>query len=79
MAFILGAAAAFAFAGYEIYCMTRKETVEFTHIPANMVSRTYGDDVYYVEDTNEFVVLSRDGYIRTYFNPDRGKAYFDKQ
>ena len=38
-----------------------------------------GDDVYYVEDTNEFVVLSRDGYIRTYFNPDRGKAYFDKQ
>ena len=38
-----------------------------------------GDDVYYVEDTNEFVVMSRDGYIRTYFNPDRGKAYFDKQ
>ncbi len=38
-----------------------------------------GDDVFYVEDTNEFVVLSTDGYIRTYFNPDRGKAYFDKQ
>ena len=38
-----------------------------------------GDDVYYVEDANEFVVMSRDGYIRTYFNPDRGKAYFDKQ
>ena len=46
--FTLGAAAAFAFAGYEIYCMTRKETVEFTHMPANMVSRTYGDEVYYV-------------------------------
>ena len=26
-----------------------------------------GDDVYYVEDTNEFVVVSTDGYIRTYF------------
>ncbi len=38
-----------------------------------------GDDVYYIEDTNEFVVLSTDGYIRTYFNPDNGKAYFDRQ
>ena len=38
-----------------------------------------GDDVYYVADTNEFVVLSTDGYIRTYFCPDKGKAYFDKQ
>ena len=46
--FTLGAVVAFAFAGYEIYCMTRKDTVEFTHMPANMVSRTYGDDVDYV-------------------------------
>ena len=38
-----------------------------------------GDMVYYVEDTNEFVVLSTDGYIRTYFYPDSGKRYFDKQ
>ncbi len=38
-----------------------------------------GDDVYYIEATNEFVVVSTDGYIRTYFLPDRGKAYFDKQ
>lgn len=38
-----------------------------------------GDDVYYVESTNEFVVLSTDGYIRTYFKPDSGKKYFDKQ
>ena len=38
-----------------------------------------GDDVYYVEETNEFVVLSTDGYIRTYFLPDAGKAYFDRQ
>lgn len=38
-----------------------------------------GDDVYYLEDTNDFVIVSRDGYIRTYFRPDRGKAYYDKQ
>ena len=38
-----------------------------------------GDYLYYVEDTNEFVVLSRDGYIRTYFCPDSGRRYFDKQ
>ena len=38
-----------------------------------------GDYIYYLEDTNEFVVLSTDGYIRTYFNPSSGKAYFDRQ
>ena len=38
-----------------------------------------GDDVYYLEETNEFVVVSTDGYIRTYFCPDSGKKYFDKQ
>lgn len=38
-----------------------------------------GDDVYYVEATNEFVVISTDGFIRTYFLPDAGKKYFDKQ
>ena len=38
-----------------------------------------GDDVYYKEETNEFVVISKDGFIRTYFCPDSGKKYFDKQ
>ena len=38
-----------------------------------------GDDVYYIEETNEFVVISTDGFIRTYFCPDSGKRYFDKQ
>ncbi len=38
-----------------------------------------GDHVYYVEDTNEFAILSPDGYIRTYFLPSAGKAYFDRQ
>ncbi len=38
-----------------------------------------GDDVYYIEETNEFVVVSVDGYIRTYFLPGSGKKYYDKQ
>lgn len=38
-----------------------------------------GDDVYYLEDTNEFVVVSTDGYIRTYFEPEDGLEYFEKQ
>ena len=38
-----------------------------------------GHDVYYIEATNEFVVVSTDGYIRTYFCPNVGKAYFDRQ
>lgn len=38
-----------------------------------------GDDVYYLEATNEFVIVSTDGYIRTYFCPNDGKDYFDRQ
>ncbi len=38
-----------------------------------------GDDIYYIEATNEFVVVSTDGYIRTYFNPSGGKKYYDRQ
>ena len=38
-----------------------------------------GDDVYYLEDTNEFVIVSQDGYIRTYFNPSDGIKYYNRQ
>ena len=38
-----------------------------------------GDDVYFVEKTGEFVVLSTDGYIRTYFRPRNGIKYFNRQ
>ena len=37
-----------------------------------------GDDVYYLERTNEFVVVSVDGYIRTYFCPEDGIDYFHR-
>ncbi len=38
-----------------------------------------GDDIYYLEDTNEFVVVSGDGYIRTYFEPSSGMSYYERQ
>lgn len=36
-----------------------------------------GDDVYFLEDTGEFVVVSPQGYIRTYFITDRD--YYNRQ
>ncbi len=38
-----------------------------------------GDGVYYIEQSNEFVILSTDGYIRTYFKPSGGIDYFNRQ
>lgn len=38
-----------------------------------------GDDVYYIESTNDFVIVSTDGYIRTYFRPNSGVEYYNRQ
>lgn len=38
-----------------------------------------GDDVYYLEASNEFIVVSTDGYIRTYYYPSDGIDYFNRQ
>ena len=38
-----------------------------------------GDDVYYLVSTNELVIVSTDGYIRTYFKPDDGIKYYNRQ
>lgn len=38
-----------------------------------------GDYVYYIESTNEFVIISTDGYLRTYFKPNDGIDYFNRQ
>ena len=38
-----------------------------------------GDDVYYLEATNELVVVSTDGYIRTYFKPSDGINYYNRK
>ena len=37
------------------------------------------DIVYYVEETNELVIVSEDGYIRTYFEPSDGIRYYNRQ
>ncbi len=37
------------------------------------------DHIYFIEETNEFVVLSQDGYIRTYYIADGGIDYFNRQ
>lgn len=38
-----------------------------------------GDYLFYNQKTNEFLVLSTDGYIRTYFKPDDGIDYWERQ
>ena len=38
-----------------------------------------GDDVYYLEATNDFVIVSTDGYIRAYFRPNNGIDYYNRQ
>lgn len=38
-----------------------------------------GDTAYFLQSSNEFVVLSTDGYIRTYFKPTDGIDYFYRQ
>lgn len=37
------------------------------------------DEIYYLEETNEIVFVSEDGYIRTYFAPDDGLEYYERQ
>ena len=37
------------------------------------------DHIYFIEETNEFVVLSQDGYIRTYYIANGGIDYFNRQ
>lgn len=43
------------------------------------VEKEDGDLIYYIPETNEFVVLSTDGYIRTYFLPSAGMDYYNRQ
>ena len=38
-----------------------------------------GDDVFFDTVTGYFLVLSTDGYIRTFFVPDKGIDYFNRQ
>lgn len=42
-------------------------------------SRPNGDELHYRTTTNEFGVLSRQKVIRTYFRPNNGRAYWERQ
>ena len=55
------------------YCKQNKEACEFKY------EQEDNDEIYYLESANEIVFVSKDGYIRTYFRPDEGRAYFDRQ
>lgn len=55
------------------YCKQNKGACEFKY------EKEDNDEVYYLESANEIVFVSSDGYIRTYFRPDEGRAYFDRQ
>ncbi len=41
--------------------------------------RQNGDTLYYNRATNEFAVMSQDGYLRTYFKPKQGAKYWNGQ
>ena len=54
---------------------------EIINHPDNLhrIEEEDGDDVYYLEENNGFVIVSIDGYIRTFFYPDDGLDYFNRQ
>ena len=56
----------------------QKAALNVVNNPASFhkVEMDDGDDVYYLEITNEFVIVSTDGYIRTYFKPSNGIKYY---
>lgn len=45
----------------------------------NSFTAENGSTYKYNEDTNEFLIVSKDGKIVTYFEPDRGIEYFYEQ
>lgn len=66
------------FASPEDY-LDAANTVVYNPSSLHKIEAEDGDDVYYLEITNEFVVVSTDGYIRTYFCPNDGIDYFNRQ
>lgn len=71
--------------GIEMGFATKEDYLEAANAVVNnpkalhKLEKEDGDDIYYIEETNEFVVVSKDGYIRTYFLPDSGIKYYNKQ
>lgn len=69
--------------GVEVGCATAEEylaranAVVADSAARHKTQREDGDDVYFLERTGEFVVVSPEGFIRTYFNTDLD--YFNDQ
>lgn len=69
--------------GQETGCATAEEYLAATNaVVANpaafhKLQAEDGDDLYFLESTGEFVVVSPAGYIRTYYLADRD--YFERQ
>lgn len=69
--------------GWETGCATAEEYLAGANAvianPASLhkLQAEDGDDLYFLESTGEFVVVSPAGYIRTYYLTDRD--YFDRQ
>lgn len=66
--------------------ITKNEYLEGANNLINQVSESViskteedGDTLYFDTQTNEFSVLSTDGYIRTYFIPEDGIDYFNRK
>lgn len=51
------------------------------HASENVLTKedSSGNTLYYDPDLNEFAVKSHDGYIRTFFKPEDGRDYYDRQ
>lgn len=70
--------------GEEVGCKSKEEYLAAANAVINNPNALHkleaedDDHIYYLEDTDEIVFLSQDGYIRTYFICS-GKAYYDRQ
>jgi len=69
--------------GDEVGASSKEEYLEMANKVINnpdvlhKIEEEDGDDVYFLEETGEFVIVSTDGYIRTYYIADL--AYFNRQ
>lgn len=66
--------------GFKSEAQYEKAASDVINNPASLrkVEEEDGDYVFYLEATNELVILSTDGYIRTYFKPNDGIEYFNR-
>lgn len=63
----------------EQYLMLAQWLMDFTGDDVQMKMEEDGDYLYYDAENNFFGVMSKDGYIRTFFRPSAGQDYFDRQ